>query len=285
MMLNVFMSGKIKLGIENIFDKDVLLPFSQRRRIGVGGRSGVGHSNLSTRMFNALASYGMKELLIAGGGDTARKAIVTASYLIVEEYGISGIDLTINIETSGKNGLDSGTVAANTWYSIWIIYDEKTEEVAGLFSTAQVNPQLPVGFTQKRRVGWVRTDLSVYFYPRFDQRNNKVFFHDMLSTGAYDATVWTDVNCSTLVPKTTGQAFALLTLRKGTPADGAINIRPNGSTSDGWQIGHVGYDGEASRISSVGVILPMDSSQIFEYFLKLSGNTTSIQIFGYEDQF
>ena len=278
------MSDRISLSVENLFNKDVLLPFSKRRRIGVGGRSGVGHSNLNTRMFNALASYGMKELLIAGGGDTARKAIVTASYLIVEEYGIPNIDLTINIEASGKNGLDSGSVANNDWYSIWIIYDEKTEEVAGLFSTAQVNPQLPVGFTKKRRIGWARTDATAHFR-RFDQRNNKIFYHESQTTSASTATTWTDVNCSAFVPKTTGQALAVMDLDKGTAATGAINIRPNGSTGDGWEIGHVGFGTEAGRIARREITLPMDGSQVFEYWLDLTGNQTLIEIFGYEDQF
>ena len=275
------MGEKIRLSIENLFNRDVLLPFRQRSR---GVRTGVSHSDLSRRMFNALASYGMKELLIAGGGAYLKTAAVTAGYLIVEEYGISSINQTIDITISGKNGLDSGTEVANKWYSIWIIYDEKTQEVAGLFSTSESAPTLPVGFTKKRRVGWIRNNNAADFV-RFDQRNNKIFYHNMQTTSASTATTWTDVNCSTFVPKTTGQALAVMNLNKGTATTAEIMIRPNGSEGDGWSVGALGADSFPTKILRRQITLPMDSSQIFEYWLDQIGNTTLIEIFGYEDQF
>ncbi|WP_236209000.1 hypothetical protein [Pseudomonas tohonis] len=88
---------------------------------------------------------------------------VSADELVVESSGnqyqtLRGVSLTINSAASGANGLDTGIIAASTWYSIWIIYNPTTLAVAGLLSTSSTTPTMPSGFTYKARVGWIRTD-------------------------------------------------------------------------------------------------------------------------------
>lgn len=82
---------------------------------------------------------------------------LTADYC---PFNQSSLNLTVNTGTIGANGLDTGTIAANTWYSLWVIYNGTT--VAGLLSTSQSTPTLPSGYTNKVRVGWVRTGASGY---------------------------------------------------------------------------------------------------------------------------
>lgn len=69
----------------------------------------------------------------------------------------------INFNTTGANALDSGTKAANTWYSIWLISDGV--QVAALASTSSTAPTMPSGYTFKLRVGWVRTDSTGNAFP------------------------------------------------------------------------------------------------------------------------
>lgn len=67
------------------------------------------------------------------------------------------LSATINLATNGAaNALDTGTIAAATWYAIWAIAkpDGTTAALASLSATA---PTLPSGYTYKRRYGWVRT--------------------------------------------------------------------------------------------------------------------------------
>ena len=64
------------------------------------------------------------------------------------------MSLTISTATSGANGLDTGSIANSTWYSVWVIYNGTT--TAGLLSTSATTPTLPSGYTYKARVGWVR---------------------------------------------------------------------------------------------------------------------------------
>lgn len=66
------------------------------------------------------------------------------------------ISVTVNMGTTGANALDTGTIAAATFYSIWVI--AKTDgTVAGLASTSATSPTMPSGYTYKARVGWTRT--------------------------------------------------------------------------------------------------------------------------------
>ncbi len=60
-------------------------------------------------------------------------------------------------EGQNQGGLDSGTVAADTTYHIFLIgKSDGTSDV--LFSTSATSPALPSGFTDKRRIGQTRTD-------------------------------------------------------------------------------------------------------------------------------
>jgi hypothetical protein len=62
--------------------------------------------------------------------------------------------------TTGANGLDTGTVAASTWYYWYAIYNANSATAAGLLSLSSTAPALPSGYTYSARLGAVRTDGS-----------------------------------------------------------------------------------------------------------------------------
>jgi hypothetical protein len=66
---------------------------------------------------------------------------------------------TINLSTVGANGLDAGSLAANTWYHVFAIAqaDGTTSRIASL---SPVAPTLPSGYVKRRRLGSVRTNAS-----------------------------------------------------------------------------------------------------------------------------
>lgn len=78
---------------------------------------------------------------------------------------LTGVALAINSAAVGANGLDAGVLAANTWYSKWVIYNPATQAVAGLLSLSATAPTMPAGFTHKARTGWARTDGTANKYP------------------------------------------------------------------------------------------------------------------------
>lgn len=66
---------------------------------------------------------------------------------------------TINLGTNGGvDALDTGTIAVNTWYFIWVIAQTAVGgTVACLASTSSTSPTMPSGYTYKARIGAVQT--------------------------------------------------------------------------------------------------------------------------------
>lgn len=78
---------------------------------------------------------------------------------------------TIDCGTVGANGLDTGSLANNTWYHVFAI--GKTDGTTALLaSTSLDSPALPASYTLKRRIGSVLTDGSVHILA-FTQRGDE----------------------------------------------------------------------------------------------------------------
>jgi hypothetical protein len=63
---------------------------------------------------------------------------------------------------SGNGCLDSGAVAASTWYHLFVIERTDTGVVDELCSTSATAPTLPTNYTKKRRIGSFKTDGSAH---------------------------------------------------------------------------------------------------------------------------
>ena len=61
---------------------------------------------------------------------------------------------------AGNGALDTGAIAANTWYHVHLIDDPATNAVDVLISLSATAPTLPTGFTLFRRIGSMRTNGS-----------------------------------------------------------------------------------------------------------------------------
>ena len=62
---------------------------------------------------------------------------------------------------TNQGGLDTGSVAADTFYYFWIIEQDSTGDTDILISASQTSPTMPAGWTAKRNIGWaVLTDGS-----------------------------------------------------------------------------------------------------------------------------
>lgn len=66
---------------------------------------------------------------------------------------------------TNQGGLDTGAIAASTWYYVWLIQRSDTGVVDALFSLSSSAPTLPTSYDRKRRIGSVRTDGAVAIRP------------------------------------------------------------------------------------------------------------------------
>lgn len=105
--------------------------------------------SMSATGTNANASVSAAELLLRGSDGSARL--------------LTNVNLTLNTAGTGANGLDSGALAASTWYSVWVIHNGTT--AAALMSLSATTPTMPSGYTHKVRVGWIRTDGTANKFP------------------------------------------------------------------------------------------------------------------------
>ena len=103
------------------------------------------------------------------------KIDVTANLIgTVVPSGAMGIDCTASGLAAG-NDLDTGSLAASTWYYIWAIYNGTT--MAGLASTSQTAPTMPANYTTAytRLIGVAKTDANAHFLVFVQQGNHFVY--------------------------------------------------------------------------------------------------------------
>jgi hypothetical protein len=120
----------------------------------------------------------LKNLAASATGLSAN-VLVSADEIVVSSAAnayqtLRSVSLTIAGTTTGANALDTGTIAASTWYTVWVIWNGTT--TAGLLSLGTSAPtSLPSGYTHYARVGWIRTDGTANKFPLgFKQYGRKV---------------------------------------------------------------------------------------------------------------
>ena len=107
--------------------------------------------------------------------------------------------ITINSASSGANGLDTGSIAANTWYYFYAIWNGTT--VAGLLSLQNVMSfaTLPSGYTYGLLLGSVYSNASKQF-GYFVQYQNQVWMEEqVVFTAKTGVTSYTTQSVSAIV--------------------------------------------------------------------------------------
>jgi len=66
---------------------------------------------------------------------------------------------------AGGNGIDSGVVAANSWYNVFVIRNDSDGSGDVLLSTSISSPSLPSGYSSFRRIGSIKTSSSGQIIP------------------------------------------------------------------------------------------------------------------------
>lgn len=164
--------------------------------------------------------------------------------------------ITVSGSSSGANGLDTGSIAASTWYCAFVVYNPTSQTTAGLFSLSKTSPTLPSGYTKKRFIGYIYSDADSDFqyHESFNLGHTRYVVyeetHQVLSSGTN--TSWTTVDCSGYVPP--GSRAGKFLIGQGG-SDGAAYIRsPNASRN----FVH-------STKYNITTDCPVDSSRYIEY--------------------
>jgi hypothetical protein len=106
---------------------------------------------------------------------------------------------------TGNGALDTGTIAANTWYHIFLIERTDTGVVDVLMSLSPTAPTMPASYTVKRRIGSIRT-IAASNLQNFIQVGDLF----LLATLVFDAGTGTGSTAGTALSVTTTASLATL---------------------------------------------------------------------------
>lgn len=138
-----------------------------------------------------------------------------------ETSSIAGGSLTLNTATSGNLGIDTGTVAASTWYNVWLLSNGST--VGAVYSLSATAPTLPSGDIYECRLGSVETNSSTQLLTS-RQAGRRVAFQIGTTSVASPLTVasgavgsWTSFSIAAFVPPTAVEFIGTISTNTSTP--------------------------------------------------------------------
>lgn len=88
----------------------------------------------------------------------------------------TSVAVTVNLGANGANGLDTGSIASNSFYYMYFIFNPTSVTTAGLASLSSSSPTLPSGYTYFARMGTMRTAIASAQLFGTIQRGRKVQF-------------------------------------------------------------------------------------------------------------
>lgn len=221
----------------------------------------------------------MVNLIIDNDEDANQTTVdVDADNLTVEEYPLTGINLTISILALGANGLDTGSIQSAEWYYIYVIYNPSTVTTAGLFSLSSTSPTMPAGYTRKRRIGAVNAHNDVGDGIRWIyQQGKKVFVARKFFVITEQARTLVDI--SSVVPPIAKRVSGYI---ESDPPKNFFSLYPSTNTNS---TGQKLFSGESPGTGAWGSPfegLEMKTPQTIYASYQLSGSTCVIFITGYE---
>lgn len=184
-----------------------------------------------------------KTLRITNGGSPNSQVAVTADAVVMWNAAggattVANFSGTASTATGGANGLDSGSVAANTWYAVWAILAAGTGASAVLLSTSGSGPAMPSGYTHKARLGWVRTDGSgnlmrtlqlgrrVQYVVTAGSNTANLPIMASGTAGSPTTPTWVGISTAGVVPPT---ASTIRLIAQQLATGGALIVAPNSS--------------------------------------------------------
>ena len=200
----------------------------------LAGKNTVGPSDFSSgAVKNSTIHVGLSATAPGGGSS----ATITAENLILVDTSFNGvytgsISLSPSLTTSGLGGLDTGSVAANTWYYLWAVSNGTSVNAVFSLSSSAPNNSGFSTYTYKARIGSVRTDGSSHV-KAFIQNGHNVQYINTGSglptigsglAGNIVTPVFVSVSVSNFVPPTAAEITISLSNQGQT-----IGVAPNGN--------------------------------------------------------
>ena len=147
----------------------------------------------------------------------------------------TGVTTLVSISSNGAGGLDTGTVAASTFYAVYAIGDSFNNNPGSvILSLSGVAPLYPIGYNISRRIGYILTDGSshVLKFWQYGNDSTRDMYYDVgiAAPTTAGSTTYAAIALGASVPPIVTQAI----LKVDFTANSAANIAsflPFGSTA------------------------------------------------------
>jgi len=236
--------------------------------------------NAGLKYINGLNLSLTSDEVIAISAGACRDSTNTNDIIVNSALAVSNI-------VSGAGGLDTGTVAADTFYAVFVIGDStKYNNPVGLLSLSATAPILPYGYDMFRRIGWIKTDATsdnLAFRQRGASNDRWMWYDVAIATDitAGSSATFAAVDLSGGLPDlTVGTEVNLLCLFTPTAGDDTLEIRPGSSSA---AAGYVRASGAvAAVVETTNLVCPTDATTGVDY--KVTGSAVALSVAAYLDQ-
>lgn len=199
------------------------------------------------------------------------------NYLGLSGVGTANSATVINFAVNGANGLDIGSIAASTFYYIFVIADSSAKnQPAAMASLSATAPTLPFGYDSIRLIGCCLTDGSSHILAYYTSGSTAQRYFQWDAPIAVTVTASGTSNTYSAMDLTTGvpvSKFGKVSIKykwtNNAPAD-ALNFTPTGATGDFETV--LGIAAGVAQEDNF-VILPLLASSKPEISYKTSAGT------------
>lgn len=207
------------------------------------------------------------------------------NYLNLFGVGTANASTTINFAVSGINGLASGTIAASTWYYIFVVADSSNKLPTGaIASVSATAPVLPFGYDSIRLIGAVKTDGSSHLLLFYQSGSGSGRFFEwdapiaVTVTSSGTSATYSAMDLSTGVPVSNFGLATLYYIWDPNAAGDILNFTPAGATGD-----YIVNTAITTAIQDGNfVIKPLTVSSVPKVSYKISAGTlTGVKVMGF----
>lgn len=208
----------------------------------------------------------------------------TGNYQIITTEVLSPV-----ITDSGLNGLDTGTVAANTLYAVHLVADPVTQQATGaMFSLSATAPLLPFGYSAFALIGYVATDATsdiLLGYWTAGNSSRRTFVYDApqataITAGA--ATTYTAVTLTAFVPAVANTPVSIAYDMTPSAASRIMSLTPFAGTGDAVSITSQVTGVHVTGNASVFATLDSGAPKIKYKWSAGGGDAVALNVAGYD---
>jgi hypothetical protein len=197
------------------------------------------------------------------------------------------LSLTLNFATTGLNALDTGTVAASTFYGFYFIYNPTTNVWGCIASLNTTKPTtLPAGFTAFALMGVLRTDASAHIVAGFNQFGRTAAFNPIsIFTGHAQSSSMLSQSVAAAVPPIAKTITGLIGTTSTSSSQIWVSVAADANFTDfrasaGAYLGsNTAYPGSLAVAASFEDV-QMTSPQTI-YWASLNQNNLAMYVTGY----